>query len=246
MDSPFERAWRVGITEVLLAYDTAYKCNVQIDACLMDLGDISLTKRWRALNWYDQDTIQQFLTDSRSALNSAKYSCNIAAKKLLLIERIMYVSVETKQKEKKTEDEEEMWYVYISTSIERNKTQYPDSFNEWEHIKEKINALNPIHYPKNNFLIWFINSCISRGDTSLQNIVKRIEADERIIEEFRTRRDIGIGPVIKTDEHAQKMRLGIMQMGFDTLTTVTKPVGAAVRESITQSIHSALVKLADN
>jgi hypothetical protein len=281
----------MGMTQLFHAYNSTEKCFKQIDVCVQNMfalntpNMIPFLKRWVDTDRNDWDSIQMFLTDSRSLLRDVKYIDNNDAKKLKLIERIMYVRAEIKENEDEVCDEESRLHECIDTIVQENKTQYPDVLHAWE--KMNSTALRNNRSPHLSELHYI--AIQKEGWVSMEKVREQIEAAMKEQQEFRDGINTGVGRAIKTDVHADKVRTDIIHIGFDTMTTISKlvpdsythypehyvnkvrtamdtdaqietapagavgrrrrngakPVSAGARENITQSIHAALVKLAN-
>jgi hypothetical protein len=221
MESSFKRYWGIKMTNLFHYYDSPFKCAQHIDILVEKLFaeftpmGMSFSKRWLSTNRNSWNDIQKYLTDSRSALQSKEYFNNLSAQKLLLIEHFVYVSDESNEFEVMRDYKTTEWKDKISASVLRNKTQHPKSFFEWDALTRSFTIFE-------NTLIFFISECISWGDKTLQSTMEEIEEDALKRNEFITRRNFGVGSAIKTDEHANKLRIRIMDIGFDTMMTLEK------------------------
>jgi hypothetical protein len=257
----------LNMRKLFKAYNSTHECYKQIDVCVCNMHEASqkldiipFLERWVATDYKSWNSIQKFLTDSRSLLDNHCYVSNPDAKKLKLIERIMYVSAEIKENDVEVWEKERDLHECIHTIIYENKTQHPDVIKEWEELNSR-----QAKYGRNPSLYDLLNFALSlhfRGWVSMENVIQQIEAARTEQSKFRHGIDTGVGREIKADEHADKLRNGVIEIGFDTMRGISKPVpststnypehyvtgksvSAGVRENITKSIHAALVKLAD-
>jgi hypothetical protein len=264
MNGSFEVSWGVNMRKLFEAYNSTHKCYKQIDVCVRNmfaskmLDLLPFLERWVATDEKDWNSIQKFLTDSRS-LFQHQYFSNPDAKKLKLIERIMYVSAEIKENEDEVGEKERDLHECMNTIIFENKTQHPDVIKKWEELnsREARHGRTPSLQDLLNFAFLKCG-----GWVSMENVIQQIEAARTEQYKFRHGIDTGVGRAIKADEHADKLRTGVIEIGFDTMRGISKPVpstftnypehygtgksvSAGLRENITKSIHAALVKLAD-
>ena len=209
------------------AYDSTHKCYKQIDVCVQNLyenNSLDMRQRWSGTDYNNWESLQYFLVDSRSILllNNVNVYNNINVQKLLLIERIMYISSEMKEIEEWLFDEAKRLYAYIDTIVHENRTQHADVFNIWGRMTSDAvrNGRNLDIGELHNFA-----EVYGRNLESMENVIEQIQMSIKDGREFETRRDTGVGPVIKTDEHANQLRVAIIQVGFDTMTRCTREVG---------------------
>ncbi|KAJ1463728.1 hypothetical protein T484DRAFT_1758625 [Baffinella frigidus] len=222
---------------------------------LTTLDMIPFLERWVHTDINDWNSIQTFLTDSRSLLDNHCYLSNPDAKKLKLIERIMYVSAEIKENEDEVGGKVIDLHECMNTIIFKNTTQHPKVIKEWEEFNSR-NANYHMNPSLEDLLKFALLYC--EGLVSMENVIKQIEAAMTEQQKFRHGIDTGVGRAIKADEHADKLRTGIIEIGFDTMRTISKPVpgtgykvrtatgkpvSAGLHENITKSIHAALIKL---
>ena len=228
MDRSFEISWAVAMRQLFHAYNSTEKCYKQINVCVQNMSAvyptnmISFLQRWVDTDKNNWDSIQTFLTDSRSLLYDGKYIDNTDAAKLMLIERIMYVSDEIKENEDGLWDEESRLHTCIDTIVRENKTQHPNVFHTWEQINFMAVKWNRNPELGELYHIAIQSECLDW--VSMENVREQIEAAMKEQEEFRDRINTGVGRAIKTDAHANKLRNRIIYIGFDTMKNISKLV----------------------